>query len=75
MTLRMSRFGYKRRFGPRLAFRKSQATIHLAGTYRLAVDRGIERGFAVPLRKEGAGQAFDIVLAHGEGTMIDLQLK
>ena len=54
---------------------EARATIHLAGTYRLAVDRGIERGFAVPLRKEGAGQAFDIVLAHGEGTMISLQRK
>ncbi|MCH2115704.1 MAG: beta-galactosidase trimerization domain-containing protein [Pirellulales bacterium] len=53
-------------------YSEARATIHLAGTYRLAVDRGIERGFAVPLRKEGAGQAFDIVLAHGEGTMIDL---
>ena len=47
-------------------------TIHLAGVYRLALDRGIERGFAVPLRKDGAGQAFDITLAPGEGTVISL---
>ena len=53
-------------------YSEARATIHLAGSYRLAVDRGIERGFAVPLRKEHSGQAFDIVLAHGEGTMIDL---
>ena len=48
------------------------ATIHLSGTYSLAVDRGIEGGFAVPLRRDGQGQAFDVTLAPGEGTMIVL---
>jgi len=50
----------------------ARTTVHLAGAYRLAVDRGIERGFPVPLRKEQAGQAFDITLAPGEGTVIEL---
>ncbi len=45
------------------------AIIHLAGKFRSAVDRGIERGFPVPLRN---GQAFDITLAPGEGTVIGL---
>jgi hypothetical protein len=48
------------------------ATVHLAGTFRDAVDRGIDRGFPVSLRTSGKGQAFDIVLAPGEGTVIVL---
>jgi len=46
--------------------------VHLAGKFRSAVDRGIEGGFPVPLRSEGRGQAFDIALAPGEGTVIIL---
>ena len=50
----------------------AEATIHLAQDYQSAVDRGIEGGFPVPLRKERNGQVFDVSLAPGEGTMIDL---
>ncbi len=49
-----------------------QATIRLANRYAQAVDRGIEGGFPIPLREEGTGQVFDIWLAPGEGSMIDL---
>ena len=48
------------------------ARIRLAKNYHMAIDRGIEGGFAVPLSEQGAGQAFDIQLAPGEGTMIEL---
>ena len=51
---------------------QAKATIHLAGFYRLAVDRGIERGFVVPLHKDNQGQTFDIAMAPGEGTMIEM---
>ena len=51
---------------------QAKATINLAGLYNLAIDRGIERGFAVPLRKDNLRQAFDITLAPGEGTLIEL---
>ena len=50
----------------------AEARIHLAAHYRLAVDRGIEGGFVVPLRVEGGHQVFDISLAPGEGTLIQL---
>jgi hypothetical protein len=49
-----------------------KATIRLAARYQKAVDRGVEGGFPVPLREKEAGQAFDIWLAPGEGTMVDL---
>ena len=52
--------------------REARATIRLAQAHGLAVDRGMEGGFPVPLRKDGKGQAFDIWLAPGEGTVIDL---
>jgi hypothetical protein len=51
---------------------QAKATINLAGLYNLAIDRGVERGFAVPLRKDNLRQAFDITLAPGEGTLIEL---
>jgi len=51
----------------------AEATIHLARFYTKAVDRGIEGGFPVPLRADNSGQAFDIWLAPGEGTVIDLR--
>ncbi|MCC7517581.1 MAG: beta-galactosidase trimerization domain-containing protein [Verrucomicrobiae bacterium] len=50
----------------------ARATIHLADGYRSAVDRGVERGFPVPLRKTDRGQAFDITLAPGAGTVLVL---
>jgi len=50
--------------------REARLTVYLARPCGLAVDRGIERGFAVPLRDHGSGQAFDITLAPGEGTLI-----
>ncbi len=52
--------------------RPAVARIRLAKNYQLAIDRGIEGGFAVPLGQQGSGQAFDLQLAAGEGTMIDL---
>jgi len=50
----------------------AQTTIRIARRYTQAVDRGIEGGFPVPLRADNTGQAFDISLAPGEGTVIDL---
>ena len=49
-----------------------KATIRLAARYQKAADRGVEGGFPVSLREKGAGQAFDVWLAPGEGTMVDL---
>ena len=50
----------------------AHATIHVTGHYGQVVDRGIEGGFPIPLREENTGQAFDISLAPGEGTLIAL---
>ena len=50
----------------------ARATIHLAGPHAIAIDRGIEGGMPVPLRKEAAGRAFDIRLAPGEGTVVQV---
>lgn len=50
--------------------RTARVTIHLARRCHLAVDHGIERGFAVPLRDDDRDQEFDIMLASGEGTLI-----
>ena len=48
--------------------------VRLAKRFRAAIDRGIEGGFPIPLRDDGAGQEFDLSLAPGEGTMIELML-
>ncbi len=50
----------------------ARATIHFSRSYGLAVDRGIEGGFAAPLRQDGQEQALDLALAPGEGTVIVL---
>ena len=50
----------------------SRLTIHLTERFTRAVDRGVERGFAVPLRDEGEGSTFDLTLAPGEGTVVAL---
>ena len=52
--------------------RTALATVHLSRAAQRGLDRGLERGFPVPLRNEGAGSAFDVKLAPGEGTLIEL---
>ena len=54
------------------SLRPAKARVHLRESYRMAIDRGVERGFAVPLNEHDGRQVFDIELASGEGTMIDL---
>jgi hypothetical protein len=46
--------------------------VRLAKPPREALDRGIEGGFAVPVRSDATGAYFDLVLAPGEGTLIQL---
>ena len=52
--------------------RPAQATVHLARIAQTGLDRGLERGFPVPLRREGPGSEFDVSLAPGEGTVVEL---
>ena len=51
----------------------AQVTVHLQDKASAAIDRGIERGFALPLRNEGDSSAFDITLMPGEGTVVCLK--
>ena len=51
----------------------AQVTVHLRAKANQAIDRGIERGFALPVRDEGETSAFDVTLMPGEGTVISLK--
>jgi len=48
-------------------------TVQIVGSYETAIDRGIEGGFSVPLEREGGKTIFDISLAPGEGTVVELR--
>jgi hypothetical protein len=50
----------------------AQITVHLRDKAGMGIDRGIERGFPLPIRDEGETRAFDIALMPGEGTVISL---
>ena len=50
--------------------RPAEARLRLAGRPGLVVDRGIEGGFPVPIRRDEQGHYLDVILAPGEGTVI-----
>ena len=55
--------------------RSVETTVHVRGSYAAIMDRGIEGGFPVPVEEKDDGIAFDVVLAAGEGTMVELGRK
>lgn len=55
--------------------KSARSTLRIARPARLAIDRGIERGFAVPMRRMNDSAAVDVFLQPGEGTIISLELN
>lgn len=49
------------------------ATVHVDGSYKWAIDRGIEGGVPVPHERNDGMTNFNISLAPGEGTLIELR--